>query len=419
MAKIKSIKALEILDSRGNPTVRVKVELEGGAVGSASVPSGASTGIHEAHELRDEDKKRFGGKGVKKAISNIEKIIAPKLIGQPADNQRNIDRIMLELDGTANKTKLGANAILGVSLAVAHAAASDKKLPLYRYLRLAFSLPYNDFKLPVATMNILNGGAHADWILDIQECMIVPQQKSFSERLRCGAEVFHALGKLLKSKGFDTLKGDEGGYAPHLGSNEKALMFIMQAIKQAGYVAGKDVKIAMDIAASEFYDDKKKIYNLKADKKKLTSKQMIAMQEKWLKKYPIMSIEDGLSEQDWDNWAIQTKVMGKQICLVGDDLFVTNVKLLQEGINRKIANAILIKVNQIGSLSETIDAIELAHKNGYKTSISHRSGETADTTIADLSVAVNSEFIKTGSLSRSERVEKYNRLLEIERELKK
>ncbi len=417
MAKIKSISALEILDSRGNPTVQATVTLDSGVTASASVPSGASTGVHEALELRDNDPKRYGGKGVLKAVGNIEKIVAPKLIGKDPFAQRELDEMMLALDGTENKSKLGANAILGVSLAIAHAAAAEKKMPLYRYIRQAFNLSYKSFTLPVATMNILNGGAHADWILDVQECMIVPQQKTFSARLRCGAEVFHALGKILKSKGFDTLKGDEGGYAPHLGGNEKALIMMMQAIKAAGYQAGKDVKLAMDIAASEFYDAKKKIYNLKADKKKLTAKQLIDLEKKWLAKYPILSIEDGLAEDDWENWIMMTKELGKKIGLVGDDLFVTNTKRLQQGIDQKVGNAILIKVNQIGTLTETVDAIELAHRNGYKTSISHRSGETKDTTIADLAVAVNSEYIKTGSLSRSERVEKYNRLLEIEREL--
>lgn len=419
MSKIKSIKALEILDSRGNPTVRVRVVLNNGAVGVASVPSGASTGSHEALELRDNDKKRYNGKGVLKAVNNVNKIIAPKLIGKDPVKQRALDLLMLKLDGTENKSKLGANAILGASLAVAQTGALSAGLPLYKYLRRTFGLKYQTWKLPYATMNILNGGAHADWSLDIQEFMIVPRQNKFSSRLRCGAEIFAALGKILKKQGYPTLKGDEGGYAPKLGGNEKAFAYILRAIAQAGYKAGRDVKLAVDLASSEFFDAEKKVYNLKADKKILTPGQMIALEKSWLKKYPIISLEDPLAEDDWPSWKILTAELGKKTVLVGDDLFVTNVKRLQPGIDSGVANAILIKPNQIGTLSETIDAIELAHKNGYKTSISHRSGETGDTFIADLAVAVNSEFIKTGSLSRSERVEKYNRLLEIEEELKK
>lgn len=417
--KIKSVKAMEILGSRGNPTVRAYVTLSDGTVGVASVPSGASTGVHEALELRDGDKSRYGGKGVLKAVDNVNKKIAPKLIGLDPNGQRQIDEIMLALDGTENKSKLGANAILAVSLANAHAAANSSGTPLYKHIRKVFGLKYAGFKLPIPTMNVLNGGAHADWSLDIQEFMIVPLQKTFKERLRCGSEIFHTLGKILKSRGYTTLKGDEGGYAPALPGNEKAFEVIMQAIKDAKYVAGKDVKLAIDAAASEFYDEKNKIYDMKADKKKRTSAQMIELEEKWVQKYPMISLEDGLHEDDWENWVALTKKLGKKVTLVGDDLFVTNVKRLQQGIEQKVANAILIKLNQIGSLSETIDAIVLAQKNKYKTSISHRSGETADTTIADLAVAVNSEFIKTGSLSRSERVAKYNRLLEIEQELKK
>ncbi|OGY44432.1 MAG: phosphopyruvate hydratase [Candidatus Buchananbacteria bacterium RIFCSPHIGHO2_01_FULL_39_14] len=416
--KIKSIRALEILDSRGNPTIRVKVELNNGSVGVSSVPSGASTGSHEALELRDGDKKRYGGKGVLKAVNNVNKIIAPKLIGQDPIKQRQIDKLMISLDGTENKSKLGANAILGVSLATAQAGAMSLGLPLYKYLRKIFKLKYRQWHLPYPTMNILNGGAHADWSLDLQEFMIVPQQKNFSERVRAGAEVFAALGKILKAKNYPTLKGDEGGYAPKLKGNEQVFGLIIQAIKKAGYLAGRQVKLAIDLAASEFYNSEKQVYELKADKKNLTASQMIELEKNWLKNYPIMSIEDGLAEDDWLNWQLLTKQLGRKINLVGDDLFVTNVKRLKQGIKKKIANTILIKLNQIGSLSETIDAIELAHKNKYQTSISHRSGETADTFIADLAVAVNSEFIKTGSLSRSERVEKYNRLLEIEQELK-
>ena len=418
MTNIKSIKALEILDSRGNPTVRVKVTLTNGATGVASVPSGASTGIHEALELRDGDKKRYGGKGVLKAVNNVNKIIAPKLIGKDPTKQRQIDKLMIELDGTANKSKLGANAILGVSLACAQASSASQGLPLYRYLRKVFRLPYRTWNLPMPTMNILNGGAHADWSLDIQEFMIVPQQKTMAGRIRCGAEVFASLAKILKAKGYDTLKGDEGGYAPRLKGNEKAFQLIVQAIKKARYQPGKDVKLAIDAAASEFYNQEKQVYELKADKKTLTAGQIIELEKNWVANYPIVSLEDGLAQDDWGNWQELTKRLGKKVKLVGDDLFVTNVKRLKQGFKMKVGNAILIKLNQIGSLSETIDAIQLAHQHKYQTSISHRSGETADTFIADLSVAVNSEFIKTGSMSRSERVEKYNRLLEIESELK-
>ncbi|NUM25425.1 MAG: phosphopyruvate hydratase [Candidatus Buchananbacteria bacterium] len=415
---IKSVQALEILDSRGNPTVQVTVRLSDGSVGTASVPSGASTGVHEALELRDGDMRRYGGKGVMKAVNNVNKKIAPKLIGKDPTTQRELDQLMIKLDGTANKSNLGANAILGVSLAVARAAALSQRLPLYRYIRKAFRLPYKTWQLPIPTMNILNGGAHADWALDIQEFMIVPLQKTMSERLRCGAEVFHALGKIIKAQGFDTLKGDEGGYAPRLKGNEEAFGVIMKAITQAGYVPGKNVKLAIDAAASEFFDNQTGNYNLRADKKILSAAKLIELEQSWVNKYPIMSIEDGLSEDDWDNWITLTNVLGKKISLVGDDLFVTNVDRLKRGIQLGVGNAILVKLNQIGSLSETVDAIELAHKHKYQTSISHRSGETSDTTIADLAVAVSSEFIKTGSLSRSERVAKYNRLLEIEQEIK-
>ena len=416
--KIKSIKALEILDSRGNPTVRVEIKLKNGISAWAMVPSGASTGIHEALELRDGDKKRYDGKGVLKAINNVNQVIAPKLVGKNPIKQRSLDELMIKLDGTENKSNLGANAILGVSLAVAYAGAKASKMPLYKYLRKIFDLKIDSFKLPIPTMNILNGGSHAGWSLDIQEFMIVPQQKVMADRVRCGSEIFHALAKILKAKGYDTLKGDEGGYAPKLPGNEAAFTVILEAIQKAGYQAGKSVKLAIDAAASEFYNSKTKTYDLKADKKFLTPAQMVELVSGWVDKYPLISVEDGLSEDDWSNRVILTKILGKKISLVGDDLFVTNVKRLQKGIEMKVGNAILIKLNQIGSLSETIDAIMLAKKNGYKTSISHRSGETADTFIADLAVAVNSEFIKTGSLSRSERVEKYNRLLEIEQELR-
>ena len=414
---IKKIHALEILDSRGNPTLRVRVDLTSGVSASASVPSGASTGAHEALELRDGDKKRYGGKGVIKAVKNVTTVLAPLLRGKDVTKLRQLDALMIAKDGTPNKAKLGANAILGVSLACAHAGAMASGLPLYKYLRQIYRLPYKGWKLPIATMNVLNGGAHADWSIDIQETMIVPLQASFKERLRCGSEVFHALGSIFKSRGLVTLKGDEGGYAPTFKSNDDALVTIMRAIKKAGYRAGTQVKIAMDPAASEFYDKKTKRYILKSDKKKLTSTQMIDLLERWVNKYPFISIEDGLAEDDWDGWVALTKRLGRKISLVGDDLLVTNVRRLQDAIDRNVGNAILIKLNQIGSMTESIDAIELAHKNNYKTSISHRSGETSDTTIADLAVAVNSEFIKTGSLARSERVAKYNRLLEIEDEV--
>lgn len=417
MPKIKSIKALEILDSRGNPTLRVQVKLKNGVAGTASVPSGASTGKHEALELRDGDKKRYGGKGVLKAVANINTVIAPKLAGKNPLKQRKLDKLMIELDGTPNKSVLGANAILGVSLALACAGAKAVKMPLYKYIRAIYRLRLSGFRMPVSTMNIINGGAHADWSLDIQEFMIVPMQKTIAEKVRCGAEIFSTLGKILKNRGYVTLKGDEGGYAPKLAGNEMAFQIILAAIKKAGYKPGVNVKLAIDAAASEFYNKKTKTYDLKADKKSLSSEQTVELIESWVNKYPLMSVEDGLDEDDWQNWTLLTKKLGRKVALVGDDLFVTNTERLQKGIDEKVGNAILIKLNQIGSLSETIDAIMLAKENNYKTSISHRSGETADAFIADLAVAVNSEFIKTGSLSRSERVAKYNRLLEIEREL--
>lgn len=415
--KIQAIHAHEILDSRGNPTVNVTVLLENGVSASASVPSGASTGVHEALELRDGDKKRYRGKGVLKAVENVNKVIAKKLKGMDVTKLLEIDEKMILLDGTTNKSKLGANAILGVSLACAHAGAKASKMPLYAFLRKTYDLKHEHYKMPMPTMNILNGGAHAGWILDMQEFMVVPQQKSFRERVRCGSEVFHALADELKKKGFSTLVGDEGGYAVPLKRNEEALKFIMKAIKRAGYKPGSDAKIAMDPATSEFYDKKTKKYHLKVDGKYLTSDQMTKMFEKWVRKYPIISIEDGLDQDDWDGWIRHTNVLGKKIALVGDDFFVTNTERLQKGIDLGCANAILIKVNQIGTLSEAIAAINLAQQHGYKVSVSHRSGETADTTIADLSVAVNADFIKTGSLSRSERVAKYNRLMEIEEEV--
>jgi enolase len=417
--KIKNVQAHEILDSRGNPTVEVKVTLGSGAIGKAKVPSGASTGVHEALELRDNDKKRYLGKGVLGAVANVNKKIAPVLKGVDVRRQEDIDHAMIELDGTPNKKKLGANAILGVSLACARAAALETKKPLYKYINSAYRLRKIKPKLPIPTMNILNGGAHASWSLDIQEFMIVPKVRSFKEKVRAGSEIFHHLGKILKSKGQVTSVGDEGGFAPHLGKNQKAFDLIMQAIRLAKYKPGKEVGIAIDAAASEFYNKKTKKYDLKVEKKKLTPRQLTKLYESWIKKYPLMSIEDGLAEDDWENWVEHTKILGKKALLVGEDLFVTNVERLMRGIEMGVGNAILIKVNQIGSLTETIDTILLAKSHGYKVIISHRSGETCDTFIADLAVAVAADYIKTGSLSRSERVEKYNRLMEIEREIGK
>lgn len=417
MSKIESIKALQILDSRGNPTVRVWVKTETGSVGVAAVPSGASTGSHEAWELRDGDAKKFGGKGVLKAIKNIEGVIANAIVGMSVFDQRAIDQKMCALDGTENKKKLGANAILGVSLAVASAAAAEKKLPLYRYLRELMGNKVTGWKMPIATMNIINGGVHADSGMNVQEFMIIPVQKKFAERVRVGAEIFQVLKGILKKKGFATSVGDEGGFAPRLGGSDKALAVIAEAVKVAGYSLGKDVFLGMDVAASEFYE--KGIYHFEG--KKFTSAQMISKIAAWMKKYSIMSVEDPLAEDDWDNWVMATKklpVLGPKgkASLVGDDFFVTNKVRLAEGIKRGAANAILIKVNQIGTLSETLDTILLAKENGYKVSVSHRSGETGDTTIADLAVAVGADYLKSGSLSRSERVEKYNRVMEIERE---
>ncbi|MBI4450173.1 phosphopyruvate hydratase [Candidatus Uhrbacteria bacterium] len=417
--RITSIRAWEILDSRGNPTIRAEVVTEGGHRGIAAVPSGASTGVHEALELRDGDAKRYGGAGVRKAVANVNGPIAKALIGKDAAKQEAIDRTMLKLDGTANKSKLGANAILSVSLACARAGALASDLPLYRYLRKAFQIPDSRFQIPVPMMNILNGGRHANSGLSIQEFMVIPQRAQFSERLRVGTEVFHALKGILGKRDLPTTVGDEGGFAPRLGDNEKALKVIMEAIVKAGYKPGKDVELGLDIAASEFYDEKTQRYAFKDPKTWWTPKQMHALLERWIATYPLTSIEDPFDEDDWDNWKEFTARAGKAVQIVGDDLFVTNVKRLQKGIRMKVGNAILVKVNQIGSLTETMRAIALARKAKYRVVISHRSGETADTFIADLAVATNAEYIKTGSLSRSERVEKYNRLLEIEQELAK
>ena len=413
--QIVEVKAREIIDSRGNPTVEVDVITENGMLGRAAVPSGASTGVNEALELRDGDPKRYLGKGVQKAVDNVNKVIAPKLLGQNVFDQRGIDKLMLKLDGTPTKSKLGANAILGVSLAVAKAAANELDLPLYRYIGGT-----NTYTLPVPMMNIINGGAHSDAPIAFQEFMIRPVgAKSFKEGLRCGAEVFHNLKKVLKARGLSTAVGDEGGFAPALDSIEDALECIIEAIKAAGYKPGKDVTIALDCASSEFYKNGKYDYTWKEDKKgaKRTSAQQVKYLEELVAKYPIDSIEDGMAEGDWDGWVALTKAIGDKCQLVGDDLFVTNVKYLEKGIKLGAANSILIKVNQIGSLSETLDAIEMAHRAGYTSVTSHRSGETEDATIADIAVATNSGQIKTGSMSRTDRIAKYNQLLRIEEEL--
>lgn len=416
MTTIIDIQAIEILDSRGNPTVEVRVELDSGAMGRAAVPSGASTGEHEALELRDRDGTRYLGKGVTQAIKNIREMIRPKLIGMDAVDQIGVDQSMLELDATQNKSKLGANAILGVSLATAHAAAFALNLPLYRYLG-----GVNAKVLPVPMMNILNGGAHSDAPIDIQEFMIVPKgASSFSEAMRMGAEIFHALKKVLQRNGLTTTVGDEGGFAPHLKSNEAALDVIAQAVREARYELGKDIFIALDIAASEFFDKEKRKYVFrKSDQSERSASDMIAFYKDLKAKYPIISIEDGLDENDWEGWKILTQELGASTQLVGDDLFVTNTRFLKKGIAEKVANSILVKVNQIGSLTETLDAIQMAQSSGYTAVISHRSGETEDTTIADIAVATNAGQIKTGSLSRTDRICKYNQLLRIEAELGK
>ncbi len=407
MSKIKDIIAREILDSRGNPTVEVDVYLENGTMGRAAVPSGASTGMREALELRDKDD-RYLGKGVLKAVNNINEIIKPALIGKDALNQREIDTIMIDLDGTENKSKLGANAILGVSMAVLRAAANYKNEPVYKYIG-------NGKTLPRPMMNIMNGGAHADNNIDFQEFMIIPEANTVHERIRIGAEVFHNLKAILKENGYVTAVGDEGGFAPNLKSTREALDFIMSAIKKAGYTPGKDVNIGLDVAASEFYEDG--LYNVEG--KKLTTNQLIDMFVNLVNDYPIISIEDPVDENDWVGFRSITEKLGNKVQLVGDDLFVTNAKYLQMGIDNKAGNAILIKVNQIGTITETLETINLAKKNGYKTVISHRSGETEDTTIADLAVGLDLGQIKTGSMSRTDRMCKYNQLMRIEEELSK
>lgn len=408
MSLIVEIYAREVLDSRGNPTVEVEVTTENGTVGSAIVPSGASTGVHEAVELRDGDKTRYLGKGTLNAVNNVNEIIAEELIGFDVFDQVGIDRALIQIDGTDNKSKLGANAILGVSMAVARAAAIESDTPLYEYIG-----GVNAKTLPVPMMNILNGGEHADNNVDIQEFMVMPAGAcSFKEALRMGTEVFHNLKSVLKSKGYNTAVGDEGGFAPNLNSNEEALKTIMEAIEKAGYVAGKDIFLALDVASSEMYENGK--YNFKGEGKIYSSEELVNYYCDLVEKYPIISIEDGLSEDDWDGWKLLTEKIGNKVQLVGDDLFVTNYSRLNMGIEKGIANSILIKLNQIGTITETLDAIELAKTHGYTCVISHRSGETEDTTIADLAVAVNAGQIKTGSASRTDRICKYNQLLRIE-----
>jgi len=413
---IESISALEILDSRGNPTVEVEVVLGDGSWGRAAVPSGASTGIHEALELRDGDKKRYGGKGTLQAVNNVNEIISDALFGWDATDQKAIDTELINIDGTPNKSKLGANAILGVSLAVAKAAANSLSLPLYRYIGGVYA-----HVLPVPMMNILNGGAHTAWqSTDMQEFMVMPfGAPTFSEGLRWGAEIYHALKSVLKEKGYATLVGDEGGYAPALKSNAEALEVILTAIGKAGFKAGRglDVAIALDPAASELYDEETKTYNLRKEGRKLTGPEMVEYWAKWVKDYPIVSIEDGLAQDDWESWIMMTKQLGDKLQIVGDDLLVTNPERVRRGIKENAANALLVKLNQIGSLTETIEAVEACHRNGWRAVTSHRSGETEDATIADLAVALNTGQIKTGAPARSDRVAKYNQLLRIESEL--
>jgi len=413
---IESISALEILDSRGNPTIEVEVVLMDGAWGRAAVPSGASTGEHEALEMRDGDKKRYLGKGVAKAVANVNGLISDALFGWDASDQRGIDAELITLDGTPNKAKLGANAILGVSLAVAKASANSFGMPLYRYLGGVYA-----HVLPVPMMNIMNGGAHTNWqSTDMQEFMVMPfGAPSFTEGVRWGAEIYHALKSVLKEKGYGTLVGDEGGYAPALKANNEAIELILAAIEKAGFKTGRgqEVAIALDPAASELYDEKTKKYNLRKEGKELTGEQMVEFWAKWVKDYPIVSIEDGLAQDDWSSWSLMTKELGDKIQIVGDDLLVTNPERVRRGIAEKAANALLVKVNQIGSLTETIEAVELCHRAGWRAVTSHRSGETEDSTIADLAVALNTGQIKTGAPARSDRVAKYNQLMRIEAEL--
>lgn len=416
--KIDLVHAHEILDSRGNPTIAVTVMLSNGVRGHAQVPSGASTGVHEALELRDGDAKRYRGLGVLKAVRNVNEKIGPVVRGMNINDLSAIDDVMRVLDGTKNKRRLGANAILGVSLACAHAGARGSQIPLYQHLRNVYDIELTDYKLPTPLMNVFNGGAHADTNLDMQEFIIIPFAfKTFARKLQAGSEIFHALGDVLRADGLDTDVGNEGGYAPDVGKTEQALEYLMKAIKKAHYKPGKQVGLGIDVAASEFYDAKTGKYVLKTDRRKMTAKEMIDLLDGWNKTYPLLSIEDPLDQDAWEDWAAFTKRLGKRMMVIGDDFYVTNVERLQKGIDMDASNAILIKPNQIGTLSETIHTIAKAKEVGMKVVISHRSGETTDTTIADLAVAVNAEFIKTGAPSRSERLAKYNRLLEIEEEL--
>jgi len=413
MSYITDIHARQILDSRGNPTIEVDVFTSNGILGRAAVPSGASTGIHEAMELRDGDKSRYLGKGVLKAVENVNTLINEALQGEDVFDQKRLDRIMIDLDGTPNKSKLGANAILGTSLAIARAAAQEAGMSLYQYIGGVGAVT-----MPVPMMNILNGGSHADNLIDIQEFMVMPfGAKSFSEGLRWGTEVFHHLKSVLKEKGMSTNVGDEGGFAPSLGSNEEAIQVVIEAIEKAGFKPGVDMHIAIDAASSEFYNAEKGIYHFESTNTDMTSEQMVEYWVNWCEKYPIISIEDGLAEDDWAGWKLATEKLGHKVQLVGDDLFVTNTQRLSRGIDEGIANSILVKVNQIGSLTETIEAVQMATRNGYTSVMSHRSGETEDNTIADLAVALNTGQIKTGSASRSDRMSKYNQLLRIEEEL--
>ncbi|MDP4267882.1 MAG: phosphopyruvate hydratase [Bacteroidota bacterium] len=414
MSTILNIHARQILDSRGNPTIEVDLITENGILGRAAVPSGASTGVHEAVELRDDDKGIYLGKGVLKAVQNVNNIINEELKGLYVTEQAVLDKIMIDLDGTPNKSKLGANAILGVSLAAANAAAQETNQPLYRYIG-----GVNANMLPIPMMNILNGGSHADNKVDFQEYMIMPVgAETFTDAIRMGAEVFHNLKSVLKKRGYSTNVGDEGGFAPNVGSNEEGIAVIIEAIEKAGYKPGEDIYLALDVASSEFYIEEEKKYHFKKSSgEKLTSKELVGLYKDMIKKYPIISIEDGVAEDDWDGWKLMTDELGEKIQIVGDDLFVTNVERLQTGIDKGIANSILVKVNQIGSLTETINAVSLAQRNSYTTVISHRSGETEDTTIADLAVALNTGLIKTGSACRSERIAKYNQLMRIEEAL--
>lgn len=413
MSSIVDVVGREILDSRGNPTVECDVWLESGVMGRAAVPSGASTGVREAIELRDKDPKRFGGKGVLEAVRHVNEDIANAVLGIEASDQSYIDRTMIELDGTENKGRLGANAILAVSMAVARAAAEESGLPLYRYFGGTSAVT-----LPVPMMNVINGGAHANNNLDLQEFMIIPLgAPTFREAVRYGAETFHSLKSILNSRGMSTAVGDEGGFAPALSSHEEAIELIVEAIKKAGFRPGDDIAIGLDCASSEFYDAEKNLYTLTKQGKTFTAEEWIAVLEGWVQKYPVISIEDGMAEGDWEGWAKLTQALGKKVQLVGDDLFVTNPKILAEGIEKGVANSILIKVNQIGTLSETFEAIRMAHRAGYTAVVSHRSGETEDSTIADIAVGLNAGQIKTGSMSRSDRMAKYNQLLRIEERL--